>query len=138
MESKKFCCEKCVYRTNTKQFFNTHLLSKRHIDLNDETKQKYKCETCKKPYKSYMGLWKHKKVCIVVEDNIDNLKNEIIGTNEITISKQLLVEILEKQTKLENIVEELQNKPVSNTLINGNNNNINIVNNITILNTLYP
>ena len=118
----KFYCEKCVYGTNKRQYYDTHVLSKKHISTETYS---HLCH-CKKGYKTHHGLWKHKKVCSVVDKNETNNNNNLLQT---VLENQ--AKVLETQTRLENIIIDLNNKPMSN--INSNNNNT--TNNITIL---YP
>jgi hypothetical protein len=118
-----FFCEKCQYNTDVKQNYSKHLLSKRHIitpttsiTTIKETITIYKCK-CKKEFKSYSGLWRHKKKCETV--NPTNNNNE---TNDI---------LIEKIDKLENLIIELGKNQVA-PITNNNNNQ----NNFTILNIL--
>lgn len=75
--------------------------------------EKLKCEECLKEYKTFSGLWKHKKICNY-NQKISFINNEI--TNQITPELVLDVlnqnkEILEHNKELANIVFE-QNKTV--------------------------
>jgi hypothetical protein len=126
-----FVCEKCVYSTNLKKHYNSHLLSKRHLDIQDETNAKkyaFNCEICNKGYKSNMGLFKHSKKC-----KNQNQQPQIHNQNSIQIqnSQNNIIEYInEKIETLMEKIEELSKKPTH--IINTNN----IINNITILNLL--
>jgi autonomous glycyl radical cofactor GrcA len=115
-----FLCEKCIYSTTNKYHYNSHLKSKRHTE---PTIINFSCKTCKKAYKSYVGLWKHNKICTpqVIPNKESELTNEIIESNN---DLKEMIKILIKK------VDEI---PVTNTT---NNNNHGIINNITILNML--
>jgi hypothetical protein len=106
----KYICEKCVYKTNTKQCYRNHVLSKKH---NSNDTPNHKC-SCGKGFKTIGGLWKHKKNCESTNNN-----NE---TNDI---------LIEKIDKLENLIIELGKNQVA-PITNNNNNQ----NNFTILNIL--
>jgi hypothetical protein len=71
----KFSCERCFYSTNTKSCFEKHKKSKTHIQKeNNEFEENYECEDCHKKYKSYVGLWKHKKNCESIKKREDEEK----------------------------------------------------------------
>jgi len=112
MENKKYYCEKCLYSTNTKQHYNNHLSSKKHNEIaNNVIEKTFNCENCKKIYKSYMGLWKHKKIC--------NVSNEIINHQKEETSNILI----DKVDKLENLIIELMKNQKPSTINNTNNSN---------------
>lgn len=125
-----FVCEKCVYSTNFKKHFNNHLLSKRHLEIHDETnikKYSFNCEKCNKGYKSNIGLWSHYEKCkLVNKGSQNNSQNNNENNNLIDFNESINRKI---ETLMEKI-EELSKKPTH--IINTNN----IINNITILNLL--
>ena len=86
-ESYKFSCDKCLYFTNIKQNYDSHLLSNRHNDANiirDKNKT-FDCAFCNKYFFTYNGLYKHNKKCKSVKENNEQItllqvietKNEI-------------------------------------------------------------
>ena len=89
VNSSKFCCEKCNYYTNTKQDFEKHILTKKHID--NKIEYKYECKNCNKKYKSNTGLWYHKNICKEVKP------------------EQSVKEILPKMEKMINEITEFKN-----------------------------
>ena len=89
VNSSKFCCEKCNYYTNTKQDFEKHILTKKHID--NKIEYKYECKNCNKKYNSRSGLWNHKNICKEVKP------------------EQSVKEILPKMEKMINEITELKN-----------------------------
>jgi hypothetical protein len=115
----KFTCEKCNYNTNTKQKYDRHLSTKKH--LNEKvTIYAYTCEKCNKKCKYRSTLWKHNKVCkedeILIEEEdkqktIDKLKEE----------NEELKKIIET-TEISKV--EITNNNIQNN--NTNNNNFNI------------
>ena len=68
-----YSCSFCAYNTNIKQDYDKHIVSLKHISNKEQQKtieeieeeMVYCCLKCNKKYKSYMGLWKHKKTCKV-------------------------------------------------------------------------
>ncbi len=80
----KYRCGDCNYNTNKKSSWTKHLKTKKHLkNINKvaPNKQLFVCEVCNKKYKSYVGLWKHKKNKHngTVENNIelDDMKTAI-------------------------------------------------------------
>ena len=120
-----FFCEKCQYRTDKKNSYNKHILSKKHLS---ETICKYICD-CKKQFQTKSGFLKHKLIC-------KNQKNETINNNEQEIPQNEYVkpeDLLSTIKEMKNILVEL-NKNKQAPIIN--NNNIITNNNIVLLNFL--
>ena len=77
--SFKFYCEKCDYGTSKKSNYNNHCESKKHnfnvLTTNSTaikpilSSSKYQCDICNKIYTDRSGLWKHKKICIKIDDD---------------------------------------------------------------------
>lgn len=137
----KFFCKICQYKSNSKKDYEKHLLTSKHIKLtnvNDLSSNismidnDFKCFDCDKIYKSRVGLWKHKKNCKKIFDEID--KDSIISnTNSQNLSNQitpdLILSVLEQNKELTNLIVE-QNKTITELAKNGqgntiSNNNIN-------------
>jgi hypothetical protein len=82
---------------------------------------KYKCNNCEKPFNDRAGLWRHKKKCSVINENVtdaDLNKNIIMMIQQNKEFNDLLIE------QNEQIIELMKN---SNFITN--NNNINTTNN---------
>lgn len=60
-----FECKKCDYVTCRKSSYDRHLLSRKHIVVEEETKIRAPmiCMKCGKEFKSRSGIWKHDKDC---------------------------------------------------------------------------
>lgn len=72
-KTKEFFCETCNYKTTRKSDFNSHMLSKRHLNKFKSNDEKLSCETCKQVFKTQSGLWKHTTKCIVMKkEEYDN------------------------------------------------------------------
>lgn len=92
---KKFVCECCDYKCSKKSDFDKHLSSNKHKS-NETGNIKVAivdmvCDNCNKLYKSRVGLWRHKKLCIepicntsepIPEDKPDTVKILINDNNE--------------------------------------------------------
>ena len=66
MKESKYECESCRFHTTYKTRYDSHILTKRHINkTNSETKQEYQyiCQKCQKSFKSSSGLWSHRSKC---------------------------------------------------------------------------
>jgi hypothetical protein len=71
----KFICEPCDYLTSNKKDYNKHLATRKHqcsINSNNcnpinPQNEILTCLNCEKIYKSRVGLWRHKKICIKSE-----------------------------------------------------------------------
>ena len=99
-----FFCETCQYRTDNKQHYKNHEASKKHKDINENEIKLYVCE-CKKPYKSYMGFWRHKSTCSVFNEK-KIPKNEVVKSENLSQDNSFLLlkmeEMFKKQKNIEN------------------------------------
>jgi len=138
---RSFECEKCKYITHNKFDFKKHCQTIKHnqdiidnFSTNMEKSQakSYLCEKCNKSYKDNSGLWKHKKICKKILDEIN--QDIIISNNDVhslssQITPELILTVLEQNKELTNLVVE-QNKTIMELAKNGqgntiSNNNIN-------------
>jgi len=82
IELEIISCECCSYSTNNKWAYQSHVKSKRHLDLsNPHTDNIYhECKNCTKKFKSRTGLWKHNHDCtpIPATDTLKQLREEIL------------------------------------------------------------
>lgn len=130
----KYLCEKCDYKTSKKSSYDDHLISKRHnksIISNEESAKfcspKFICKPCNKSYKDYSGLWRHKKKC---PNMIDNLKNELSSEDK---QQELIQYLLKENSEFKQLMIE-QNKHMIELAKNTGNNNTNNSNNSNIVN----
>ncbi len=85
----KYNCEKCNYTTQRKSQYDRHILTAKHIRIHENTEncskmfKVYQCERCNNQYKFHSGLWKHKKTCNYIHNNIVNEIQPEIQNNEI-------------------------------------------------------
>jgi len=96
-----YYCDTCDYNTCRKSQFDRHLLTAKHSKLTNVNKKssesseidgkKFTCNTCNIEYKSRVGLWKHKKICIHENNNI------IFSNNDFTNKENKIVTFLMKE-----------------------------------------
>jgi hypothetical protein len=112
-----FFCEKCNYKTCNKKDFNKHLLTQKHKNKdNDNNYQKshfYVCEKCNKSYLYLSGLSRHKKKCNFVElNNNENgiiaLEKNDISNNELILSNDAIIKLINDNNELKNIIVKQQ------------------------------
>jgi len=123
-KSGTYNCEKCYYTTCDKKDYKKHLLTIKHMSVSlgdvSETKNPKKsvkklcCEKCNKEYKSYNGLWKHKKQCLKKEDNIKELFMYLMKENS-EIMKNTIIEVVKSGI--------ITNTMTTNNTITNNSNN---------------
>ena len=137
----KFFCENCQYKSNNKKDYEKHLLTSKHnrlTNINDFSSDismidnEFKCDECEKIYKSRVGLWKHKKHCKKIFEDIEEdslISNTNVQNLSSQITPELILSVLEQNKELTNLVVE-QNKAIMELAKNGqgntiSNNNIN-------------
>jgi hypothetical protein len=124
-------CTKCNYITNNRYDYKKHIQTIKHsqelnIDDNSicmETKmsqKKFICANCEKVYKDNSGLWKHKKICKIVQSS--DLNNNTTNFSS-QITPELILTVLEQNKELTNLVVE-QNKTIMELAKNGQGNTI--------------
>jgi hypothetical protein len=134
----KFYCEYCHYNVIRKSSWDKHILTQKHLNLENETKMKQKVATklqydkrfdciCGISFKSRTTLWRHKKTCQGEKksykqyfDNNEDLVHAILHDNQ--EFKQMLME-------QHNTLVELSSKNttvINNTTSNVVNNNFNL------------
>ena len=141
-----YSCEKCAFECIRKPDWERHLVTAKHhklMNVNDELIKKiplHICSVCAKEYKSYVGLWKHKKKCKIVEV-LDNTPNEniILPAPDNKDNTHIIELLIKENSEIKNIMLEvvrsnadLQKQLVDackNSTINNNNNTINSHNN---------
>jgi hypothetical protein len=127
----KYFCEICNLNTNIKKDFDKHLLTAKHSKLTDlststlENEIDLKCPYCKKIYKSRVGLWKHKKLCEEINQEINQEIISSANTQNISnqITPELILSVLEQNKELTNLVVE-QNKAIMELAKSGQGNSI--------------
>ena len=125
-----FECKKCNYFTKNRYDYNKHCKTIKHNeenlmdDISIKMDKSYMCHNCNKTYKENSGLWKHKKMCKII-NNIDKDLNNNNNNNNISnqITPELILSVLEQNKELTNLVVE-QNKTIMELAKNGQGSNI--------------
>jgi hypothetical protein len=93
----------------------------------------FKCSNCNKQYKHRSGLWKHNKICIVIED-VENKQN---NQNEITeikspVSTDMIIDFIKQNNELKKMLMDQTNTMIEqNKKIIELSQNNHIINNTT-------
>ena len=117
--STEFCCKKCDYTTSRESQYHRHLSTPKHKRIQNDTQKvqessEHICNICNKKYKYHSGLWKHKKSCILENDDIQDINY-----------KGMFLQMMDQMKKKDEQMDKLL------PLI-GNNNNNNINNQVNI------
>ena len=136
---KTYNCETCHVTTSSKKDYTKHLLTTKHnklISVNPELIAeipKHICINCLKEYKSNVGLWKHKKVCLIekkhqeinnITENTTENKDKVIEllTKENLDFKNIIFEFMKNSSEMQKqLIDVCKNS--NNTIISNNNNN---------------
>ena len=149
----KFICEECDYLTSNKKDYNKHLDTRKHLcNINSNNCNPINpqieilaCLNCEKIYKSRVGLWRHKKICVKPENitldiNINssepttdashNVIQLLIDENkefknENKEFKNMIMELVKSNNELQKQMIEvcLKIQPGNTTISNSHNNN---------------
>jgi hypothetical protein len=120
---QKYICEKCDYVTCYSKDYKKHLLTKKHMEINGNSKEIKKvlfCENCEKEFKTNSGLWKHTQKCI----NNNDMMNDGINIKD---KDALVVHLLKQNTEIIKGQQDMLIKLTENNM-NTNNNSNNISN----------
>jgi hypothetical protein len=123
-KQKKFVCDFCEFECDYLSDWNRHILRQKHCikkngikmdpnetNINNKKIEEFhfNCENCDKIYKSYAGLWKHKKKCI---KKTDEKEYDILSG---LTNNEILILLLEQNKKLIDGCNEM-NKIITNIL----------------------
>ena len=125
--AEKFYCEKCDYTTSRNSQFQRHLLTSKHKKQQFSTNLVPKGSTCKcgKDFKDRSGLWRHSKICKIIE----------FEENGEPISKELVMQLIKQNQSLQDILHDQHNKMfelakegkhITNNTTNNNHFNLNV------------
>jgi hypothetical protein len=82
-------------------------------NIQQNAKNKHICIQCNSEFKTQSGLWKHKKKCVIMNNQGIELQNTF---NHTTITPNLFMEVLKQSKELQNVLIE-QNKELQNKLL---------------------
>ena len=133
--AQEFYCEKCDFSCNKKSNFEKHLLTTKHkMEINGnigngKNADFFECENCSKTFKSNSGLWKHKKKCLTINNEIktENIKTEIKrGLDYKDMFLEMMKQNQELQTTLQSVIPKMGNTTTNNTNITNNHYNLHV------------
>ena len=132
---QNYNCEKCAFSCIRKPDWERHIVTAKHNKLISDNialiqiTPLHICGICSKKYKSYVGLWKHKKKCIETTNNENVIippdNNHIIELliKENTDIKNIMLEVVRSNADLQKqLVDACKH---SNSNYNNTTNNIN-------------
>jgi hypothetical protein len=130
--AKKYMCSYCDYTTCKKSSYDKHLSTQKHIikslcnTCNQEVAKsclQHICEKCSKIYISRVGLWHHKKKCMLSADPQEKLENNASDKDELI--NYLIKENQEFKSMILEFVKKDSYNQCNNTLSNNNHSNNN-------------
>ena len=128
-DANLFKCKICEYNTSRKSSYDKHLLTSKHIKLtivNDlltksctkvANNTAFLCQNCNKEYKSRVGLWKHKKNCII--------ENKILNNNEFDKTEDLIKYLMKENAEFKQMLIDQNKQMIEMAKDAGNNNTTN-------------
>lgn len=126
-----FVCKPCNYVSTHRGDFSKHLATKKHYRNTSAKLDKiFKCDNCIRMFKTYSGLWRHKKTCLEKILIKEKLEEDLLEEEKpLEIQKEELQELKQELLEIKKLMLNMSQQSIN---INSNNNN----NNITILNML--
>jgi hypothetical protein len=135
----KYFCEYCHYGTSKKCNYDTHIISRRHINATEDYKKRqnsakiqliqdvkindFSC-LCGKKYISRQSLWRHKKTCSQNNTPIDeNIGDKLVSIDD---KDELIIQLLKQNAKLMEILENGTMNNSHNTTTNSHNKAFNL------------
>jgi hypothetical protein len=145
MTENTFCCSNCKYSTRLNGNLQKHFKSKKHlksVNTTDTSVATFECNKCDKKYKAKSGLWKHNKICKIVELNGEskttivaqemNMNQELLGAMNI-MSEQIKQSNEQMNSRMDKLSSDLkENQQIVQTINNNNNTTINNTFNMSI------
>jgi hypothetical protein len=127
-----FSCKFCNYITCKKSNYDSHLTSRKHLektsaDFKPKLSNCLSCNICNQEYQTKSGLWKHKKICSDIKQNI---------SSNVELNKELFFDFLKNNQEFQKelfmdmqkqMFDFMKNNVITNT-INSNNNSNNTFN----------
>ena len=126
---KVYSCETCDLITSNKKDYSKHLLTSKHLKqtkgyekIKEIPKNPFSCE-CGSIYKHSSGLWRHKKICNV-KNNESSQDNYQTPQEDVKNLTSLVMELMKSNTELQKqLVDVCKNSNTSNSYNNNNSHN---------------
>jgi len=133
---QKFYCDKCYFKCSKLGDWKRHIVTDKHQNMKmtpngyNEVSEIHHVCMCGKKYKYSQGLSKHKKMCNVSNNNLNNNNVELKEDAQDISDKKLIMELLKSNNELQKqIIELCKEKHVvtnNNNCNNNTNNNFNL------------
>ena len=104
VNSNKFVCNECVFKTSNKRDYNKHLLTRKHNNM--VTSNIFTC-CCGKEYKHMSSLCKHKKTCTRTSNPTDEVTERGEPPIEPNHPSSLIVELLKQNHEFKDLIIDL-------------------------------
>ena len=123
-----FICDHCNYNCNKKTNYLRHLTSEKHNKNVNKIVKSNICEHCNKEFTTQSGLWKHRKKCVIEENNTVGEKKTCIekktdDENKVSITNNipmdLILEVIKQSKEIQNVLVE-QTKELQQKLLEQN------------------
>jgi len=113
-----FICDHCNYNCNKKTNYLRHLTSEKHKKNVNKIVKCNVCEHCNKEFTTQSGLWKHRKKCVIVENNTVDKRTVHENKSSITnnIPMELILEVIKQSKEIQTVLVE-QNKELQAKLL---------------------
>jgi hypothetical protein len=125
--SLNFFCEKCDFKCSSKSDWSKHIIRpKHHNNMSRKSletkklKKTHNCLNCDKIFLTNSGLWKHKKVCNKITENLK------MQYNKNDSDKELIIFLLKQNNDLLEVIKNTNQNIITNNNINSNNKMFNL------------
>ncbi len=113
----EYYCEICHFKCCKKYSWERHLITTKHLNATNSNNLKgktgkvyenksFSCEKCEKEYKDRTGLWRHKKNCSFINNNVTD-KNDKLIEYLIKENKEMKDYIMNESKEMKELVLEI-------------------------------
>ena len=118
--AEMFVCEECNFTCSKKSEWNRHILTLKHKKTtkdniknakNAEPKREHICCKCNKIYADRVSLWRHKKICSVIQDSNTIIEDTIPPSTEEKSNPDLIMMLVKQNQEFKDLIIS-QNKQI--------------------------
>ena len=139
-KNASFNCENCHFKTSNKYDYSKHLLTAKHLKTESLSQNEHNCEkngeknvshiciNCNKIYKSRVGLWGHKKKCVIhnKDESTEEAVIQDISSNQIEFIANMFKEVMKSNQEFQQqILELVKDKNVLGSITSNSHNTTN-------------
>jgi hypothetical protein len=122
---QKYCCQHCDFNSCKKNDYDRHVSTQKHknniltTDDNEKHAKKHTCDYCEKEYNDRAGLWRHKKKCQEINDDVQQDDNS---------DKDLIMMLVKQNSELLEVIKNGTHNTTNshNNTTNSNNKTFNL------------